>query len=292
MKGISRWLVPVLVLLGLTGCVTEVNEYKTHIAPTKVYTSNGGDAGFNFRTIGSPQVTDEEIRALARANNQPDPHLVNAAGVVPQFEPYSRTGNKDYEVYGRNYKVWKDIQEYSEEGTASWYGPGFHGKFTSNGEVYDQYSISAAHKNLPIPCYVRVTNKQNGRAIIVRINDRGPFHDKRILDLSFGAAQQLGIVGQGIAQVRLDLIHPPRPDNADEIIARHEAKTIQLLATQSAEQARKEASRLSQKFGTPVSIVTAKNVYRLHMGPMAPERADQMLAAVHNAGLNQAYFIY
>ena len=128
--------------------------------------------------------------------------------------------------------------------------------------------------------------------MIVRINDRGPFHDNRILDLSYGAAQRLGIVGQGIAKVRLDLVHPPRPANADQLIAQSQAKTIQLLATDSASRAREEASRLSQKFGTPITIVNANQMYRLHMGPLAPQQADAMLTVVRDAGLRQAYFVY
>ena len=297
MKGISHWLVTAVMLLGLTGCVTEVREYRTRIAETKIHTETADDNSFNFRTVASPrqnaaQAESQRRYALRQDYGRPDPALIPVAGVEPRFETYSRIGNKDYEVFGQSYKVWRDIEQYSEEGTASWYGPGFHGQYTSNGETYNQYDISAADKHLPIPCYIRVTNKENGRSLIVRVNDRGPFHGDRILDLSFGAAQRLGIVGQGVAKVRLDLIHPPRPANADEMIARSEAKTIQLLATDSAQRAREEASRLSQKFGTPITIVSTNQVYRLHMGPLAPQQADVMLAVVKDAGLNSAYFVY
>ncbi|MBP7980574.1 MAG: septal ring lytic transglycosylase RlpA family protein, partial [Tolumonas sp.] len=115
---------------------------------------------------------------------KPKKPLVDVNGAVPRFEPPSRIGNTDYEVLGREYKVWNGIQQYNTEGTASWYGPGFHGKYTSNGELYNQEDISAAHKNLPLPSYLRVTNLDNGRRLIVRVNDRGPFHGDRILDLS------------------------------------------------------------------------------------------------------------
>ena len=139
------------------------------------------------------------------------PDLTGVGGVKPQFEPPSRIGNKDYVVFGQPYKVWNDIEQYSEEGTASWYGPGFHGLYTSNGELYDQESISAAHKNLPLPSYLKVTNLESGKAIVVRVNDRGPFHGDRILDLSHGAATRLGIVGPGTARVRVELIKVPPP---------------------------------------------------------------------------------
>ena len=128
---------------------------------------------------------------------KPKKPLIDVNGAVPRFEPPSRIGNKDYEVFGQPYKVWNGIQQYSTEGTASWYGPGFHGKYTSNGELYNQEDISAAHKNLPLPSYLRVTNLENGRRLIVRVNDRGPFHGDRILDLSHGAASRLGIIGAG-----------------------------------------------------------------------------------------------
>jgi rare lipoprotein A len=304
MTGLRQLTLATILIAALTACVTEVHEYHTRIAETKIHTEQMDEGrGFNFRTIAGPlQTTSTAHRRqtsrtfqtpLLRDYSQPDPNLVSPASVEPRFETYSRIGNKDYEVFGQSYKVWRDIEQYSEEGTASWYGPGFHGQYTANGETYNQYEISAAHKHLPIPCYVRVINQDNGRSLIVRVNDRGPFHDDRILDLSFGAAQQLGIVGQGIAKVRLDLIQAPRPANAKELIARSEAKTIQLLATNSVQQARQEARRLSQKFDTPITILSTTNqVYRLQIGPMAPQQADQMLTAIKNAGLNNAYFVY
>lgn len=297
MNGISRWLLVMSMLGGLTACVTEVHEYRTRVTTTTVHTDDTNpDAGFFFRTVAGPLPGEqaEQVSYVAKDNRsfKPDPALIQMEGVIPQFEPYSRTGNKNYSIAGQPYKVWRDIEQYSEEGTASWYGPGFHGQYTANGEMYDQYNLSAAHKHLPIPCYIRVTNKVNGRSLVVRVNDRGPFHDDRILDLSFGAAQRLGIVGQGVAKVRIDLVNPPRPANADEIIARNEAKTIQLLATDSAEQARKAATKLSQQFGTAITIVSHHQMYRLHMGPMPPQRAEQMLAMVKGAGLDQAYFVY
>ena len=234
--------------------------------------------------------TDKRLPAPAQPTRDLD--LTGVGGVTPRFEPPSRIGNKDYQVFGRDYKVWNGIEHYQEEGTASWYGPGFHGLYTSNGELYDQEGVSAAHKNLPLPSYLKVTNLDNGKAIVVRVNDRGPFHGDRILDLSYGAARQLGIHEKGVAQVRIDLVHAPRPANADELIARNEAKTIQLLATDSAEQARKAATKLSQQFGTAITIVNNRQIYRLHMGPMAPQQADVMLAVVKDAGLNSAYFVY
>lgn len=133
-------------------------------------------------------------------------NLNGVSGAQVKYEPLSRGGNKNYTVLGKNYQVWRDCNSYLEIGTASWYGPGFHGNKTSNGEVYDQKGYSAAHKNLPLPSYLKVTNLDNGKAVIVRVNDRGPFHGQRIIDLSEGAAKAIDMTGKGTATVKLEYI--------------------------------------------------------------------------------------
>lgn len=127
----------------------------------------------------------------------------------PTVETLSRGGNKPYNIYGVNYSPRTDILQYEEEGVASWYGSKFHGHLTSNGEVYNVFSMTAAHKTLPLPSYVRVTNLDNYRTAIVRVNDRGPFHDNRIIDLSYSAAYKLGIFPGGTGRVKLELISSP-----------------------------------------------------------------------------------
>lgn len=123
--------------------------------------------------------------------------------------PRSKYGNPEsYEVYGKTYRVLPTARGYSERGLASWYGEDFHGKRTSSGEPYNMHAMTAAHKTLPLPTYVRVTNLQNRREIIVRVNDRGPFHDDRIIDLSFAAATELGIVRNGTAEVEVTTVDP------------------------------------------------------------------------------------
>ncbi len=133
-------------------------------------------------------------------------NLNDVPGATPKYEPLSRGGNKNYSVMGKNYRVWRDCNSYLEIGTASWYGPGFHGNKTSNGEVYNQKGYSAAHKNLPLPSYLKVTNLENGKAVIVRVNDRGPFHGTRIIDLSEGAAKAIDMKAKGTAKVKLEYI--------------------------------------------------------------------------------------
>ena len=130
---------------------------------------------------------------------------------VPRHEPITKAGNKSpYTVFGKTYRVMPSASGYSEKGTASWYGSKFHGRNTSNGEVYNMYGMTAAHKTLPIPSYVKVTNLENNRSVIVRINDRGPFHGARIIDLSWAAANKLDYAGKGTAKVHVEAIDPAR----------------------------------------------------------------------------------
>ncbi|WP_024871601.1 septal ring lytic transglycosylase RlpA family protein [Tolumonas lignilytica] len=221
----------------------------------------------------------------------PQKPLIDVNGAIPRFEPPSRIGNTDYNVMGQQYKVWNGIQQYNIDGTASWYGPGFHGKYTSNGELYNQEDISAAHKNLPLPSYLRVTNLDNGRRLIVRVNDRGPFHGDRILDLSHGAASRLGIIGAGTAHVHVELLHPARPANADEIIAKHESRTIQLLATNNLSKAKQVASDVERRYGVPPRVVAMNSMYKLHLGPLEKPQAERLLSKLRGSGFGNAFFL-
>ncbi|GGO78651.1 septal ring lipoprotein RlpA [Marinobacterium nitratireducens] len=138
---------------------------------------------------------------------------------VPRIEPKSRGGNRSpYEVFGRTYHVMNSASGYRERGTASWYGRKFHGYETSNGEVYDMYSMTAAHKSLPLPSYVRVTNLDNGRQVVVRVNDRGPFHQGRIIDLSYAAAHRLGMLGKGTARVEVTALDARQSLSSGELV--------------------------------------------------------------------------
>lgn len=128
---------------------------------------------------------------------------------VPRHEPRTRAGNvSPYTVLGKTYTVMDKPEGYREQGIASWYGNKFHGRKTSNGELYNMYAMTAAHKTLPIPSYVLVTNLENKASVIVRINDRGPFHHNRIIDLSYSAAAKLGVYRKGTAQVLVEYIDP------------------------------------------------------------------------------------
>jgi rare lipoprotein A len=131
--------------------------------------------------------------------------------VIPKVEPRTAAGNKSpYTINGRTYTVLRDEAGYSEIGLASWYGRKFHGHLTANGEQYDMFQLSAAHTRLPIPSYVRVTNLDNGKSIVARVNDRGPFHPGRIVDMSYAGAVLLGYANAGTARVRVEALVPER----------------------------------------------------------------------------------
>ncbi|WP_019029832.1 septal ring lytic transglycosylase RlpA family protein [Colwellia piezophila] len=134
------------------------------------------------------------------------PSQAELKDAIPRAQAHSRGGNRDYQVWGKPYKVMTSAQGFEQTGLASWYGKKFHGHLTSNGEIYDMYAMSAAHKNLPLPTYLKVTNIANNKSVIVRVNDRGPFHQSRILDLSYSAAYKLDMLKTGTAEVKITAI--------------------------------------------------------------------------------------
>ena len=138
--------------------------------------------------------------------DNPPPGLDKITDARPRIEPLHRFANNPYNVFGKDYVPMKSVASFRQSGIASWYGKKFHGQRTSNGEVYDMYGMTAAHPTLPIPSYVRVSNQQNGLSVIVRVNDRGPFHAGRVIDLSFAAAFRLGYVIAGSTPVQVELL--------------------------------------------------------------------------------------
>lgn len=192
--------------------------------------------------------------ALASCSSVPDQQPVASSSVeaalatalavdepVPQFEPPSRSGNPDtYVVFGRRYRVKDSSEGYRETGTASWYGWDFHGRKTSSGPPFNMFELSAAHKSLPIPTYVRVTNLENGRSIVVKVNDRGPFIDDRAIDLSYAAAARLDMLEQGTAQVEIVALAPYQylPDLVARRSEQRERQANLVLRRQEAQERR------------------------------------------------------
>ena len=144
------------------------------------------------------------------------PTNIELQDAVVKHEPIGR-GNNPYTVWGKSYTPMTERKAYTKVGTASWYGRKFHGHLTSNGEVYDMYAMSAAHKTLPLPSYVKVTNLANNKSVVVRVNDRGPFHGDRIIDLSYSAAYKIGVFDTGTARVKIETILPNAENKRFEV---------------------------------------------------------------------------
>ena len=188
---------------------------------------------------------------LPPASKPPVIEIPQATGAIPRPEPLSASGNRDYWIGKQKHEVWRDIKHYSEEGTASWLSPDLDGQKTANGDVLDSKLFSAAHRNLPIPSYVRVTNLDNGLETIVRVNDRGPFNSPRLIDLSYAAAKQLEMVDSGEARVRLELIS----DTPDQMVIMEPMKPIEMTPTTPAA----ASNTLSQDgfLGEPTALAMA-----------------------------------
>ena len=204
-----------------------------------------------------------------------DPEAI--ADAVPQAEPRSRYGNPpSYVVFGNRYRVMKDASGFTQKGIASWYGTKFHGRRTSSGEPYDMYAMTAAHKRLPLPSYVRVTNLRNGRQAVVKVNDRGPFHDNRIIDLSYAAATKLGILAEGTGFVEIEVIDPrearKRPPRKPLPVRASGDLFIQIGAFSERENAESLVNRLSRTLGQNMRIQPVKSrgktLYRVQVGPV------------------------
>ena len=200
MKKLLACWIPMATLLGavlLAGCTSTGSRKPVASAPTsggyvmKPYARKGG--GF-YKDDGLPAQIPENIEQIPNA--------------TPRLEPLRNAANRPYTVLGMSFTPMTSLQPFSQQGIGSWYGTKFNGLKTSNGDTYDMFAMTAAHPTLPLPCYVRVTNTQNNRSVIVRVNDRGPFHNGRIIDLSFTAAYKLGYVDQGSSPVRVELIIP------------------------------------------------------------------------------------
>ena len=174
-------------------------------APAQEDPSKRGD--YVAGGLYAPGVKDSVPDYVPDVDAIPEPDVV--------AEPRSRYGNRSYAVLGMRYQVMDTADGYHEQGTASFYGKKFHGRRTSNQEVYDMYAFSAAHKSLPLPSFVRVTNLDNGKSVVVRVNDRGPFHAGRIIDLSYAAAVKLDFVRRGTARVEVQALSPDDDDHPD-----------------------------------------------------------------------------
>jgi rare lipoprotein A len=240
----------------------------------------------------TPRATPVPAPGPERGTPPPPPANINdIPDAVPRIEPRSSRGNPlSYEVFGKRYLILPTAEGYKERGVASWYGPDFHTRATSSGEPYDMYAMTAAHKTLPIPAYARVTNLSNGKSVVVRVNDRGPFVDNRIIDLSYTAAHKLGMTQAGTAFVEVEVITPgtaaeaargiappalPDPLAPPRLYLQAGAFGVAANATQLMERLRK-AGVANVLLREPDATV---GLYRVRVGPIRDVAAFDMLAA-------------
>ncbi|WP_286233147.1 septal ring lytic transglycosylase RlpA family protein [Thalassotalea sediminis] len=218
------------------------------------------------------------------------PSAVELEDAVPRVEKKSKGGNRNYTVRGIHYEVLSTADNFSQRGTASWYGKKFHGHLTSNGEIYNMYGMSAAHKNLPLPSYVKVTNTANNKSVIVRVNDRGPFHQDRIIDLSYSAAYKLDMLKTGTAQVIVEAI--TQTTKKPPLVKKAKATYIQTLATSNAEQANNTAESLQSLFNYPARAQKSGKLYKVQIGPIEePHIVAMLLEQLKEQGYASAFIV-
>tara|TARA_B100000780_G_scaffold56583_1_gene35806 strand:- start:42260 stop:43129 length:870 start_codon:yes stop_codon:yes gene_type:complete len=248
----------------------------------------------------APRVIDE-MDIQDGAGELVDTRLI--ANAVPKMEPVTRAGNSNpYTVLGETYHLLPTARGYKRVGTASWYGSKFHGRKTANGEVYDMYAMTAAHRTLPIPAYARVTNLANQRVIVVRINDRGPFHASRIIDLSYAAALKLGFADHGTAEVEIEVITPtstrveaPMPNVSPVVADRLSIPEVRAAEERSIDHLpsggvflqigafaqRTSADRLQRAISAmtslPIEIIQHRELFKVKMGPIKNSTRLKML---------------
>lgn len=243
-----------------------------------------------YKDDGPPEKVPDDVAAIPDA--------------VPTDEPYHRFANRPYTVFGRSYAPVVNDDPMRERGLASWYGRMFHGRKTASGEVYDMFAMTAAHKTLPIPSFARVTNLKSGKSVVVRVNDRGPFHEGRVIDLSYAAAAKLGIAGPGSGPVEVERVFardaarlaaagapavpppagavatplpvapPPQPRPAevatDLVTPEPGGLFVQLGAFSSVENATGFRDRVARELPwllEPVQVATAGHLHRVRLGP-------------------------
>jgi rare lipoprotein A len=257
-------LVAAAVALVLAGCGT---------APKKVEAP-----------VPSPPTSPKYYSDDGPPEKVPD-NLAQIPDAVPRDEPFHKFANRPYTVFGQTYAPVVDKQPTKERGLASWYGRKFHGKKTSSGEVYDMFAMTAAHKTLPIPSFARVTNVKTGQSVVVRVNDRGPFHSDRIIDLSYAAAARIGIAGPGSGLVEVERVFAGPPDVvaaapvpppvmasvATPIVAQEAAALwLQLGAFASAETAASFRDKIARELPwllEPIDIAAREGLHRVRLGP-------------------------
>ncbi|WP_434779587.1 septal ring lytic transglycosylase RlpA family protein [Neisseria sp. Ec49-e6-T10] len=218
-----------------------------------------------LESIATVQAAQDPVEALLKLNSNGD---MSEDALHP-------TANKSYQVAGVQYTPKRNIKAFEQTGGASWYGKGFHGRKTSSGERYDMYEMTAAHRTLPIPSYVKVTNLKNGKEVVVKINDRGPFHGKRIIDLSYAAAKELDFVNHGVAQVKVTQVFPDEQGQQPKL-EEDEDIFVSLKQFEHFSDAQSYLMGLAKKtdmtIGERLHLVKEGSQYTVRLGPFDEEK--------------------
>lgn len=240
--------------------------------------------GTSPRRDGPAEVSPSPARGAYYKDDGPGanpPDLAAVPDAVPKAEPLHRFANRPYQVFGKDYVPATRVAPFRQAGVGSWYGRRYHGVATSSGERYDMYAMTAAHPTLPIPSYVRVTNVANGRSIVVRINDRGPFHSDRVIDLSYVAAWKLGYAEAGSTRVEVEAVLPGKAGLALEAKVEVQGVFLQLGAFSSLEAAENLRIRIYRELAwlsEAIRIVAGGDMFRLHLGPYRSQEEARPIA--------------
>ena len=308
----SRTIIPasvVMLMLFLTACTTvDLSVRENKKTPPEVTTASNPTA----TTASTQQAPTTKGRGAYYQDDGPGDQtpegLMNVPDAIPKIEPFAKGPSKPYTVFDKTYIPITDYRPFIQRGVGSWYGKKFHGQRTASGEIYDMYKMTAAHPILPIPSYARVTNIRNGKQVIVRVNDRGPFLASRIIDLSYTAAYKLGYVNDGSVELQVERLLPEEivrmttQDGAqqtansptDDAISRLSTNAnttkvgqegsgfyLQLGAYAQAQNAQAALEGLKTTWPAELplpSVIQNQGIYRLHSGPFT-SRDDASKAA-------------
>ena len=310
----------VIIMALVSGCASHEAQQNSANQPASKPAESASGALSSGASSGGASSSGERYAMTGDAYPLEPPDVSKVPNAEPRIEPLSRSGNRStYEVWGETYHVLPDATGYVKQGTASWYGEKFHGYATSNGEIYDMYKMSAAHRSLPLPTFARVTSLDSGQSVIVRVNDRGPFHSDREIDLSYAAAARLGFLDNGTGAVRVEAIEPEQwlaqqgrssrpvdevPSASSTVNARpvpniavqrpmaaDDAIYLQIAALGSEEGAQQLQQRLVSELPHKVRVMSDADVHRVQVGPVSPKQETQAREELRRAGFPQVFIV-
>ena len=266
-----KWVVGLSVAFFVVGCSSVSRKSTTHMAKQSSPSARSGEA----TTLPAANSGRGGYYKDDGPGEQIPQGLEHTPDAEPRVEPFSTRANRPYAVFGNSYTPFTDGRPYKQRGIGSWYGKKFHGNKTSSGELYDMYKMTAAHPTLPIPSYARVTRIDSGKQIIVRVNDRGPFHSDRIIDLSYTAALKLGYLGRGSGMLEVEFLSP---DEIERITQARRPSAVDSLATlQAPAYPTLPVSLLEEKVSQPSASSVAG--YYLQLGAFSQvQNAEKMRA--------------